>query len=282
MTRATQVATARAFHEHGFAVVRGLLSADALALARALVADLVGRHRDGDRAVLAESVSVAEASRRHPQRNPGVDVDVAAEHEPYIIGNLTGLDRRAVVLFADEPLWRLAAMLLACNPGDVVFHLSNVTRKPARTGPAIGWHRDAGNAYFSALDDRSLRLLIPLQRMSAANGGTGIVPDSHLLGADDADDAVDAAVSPEMEPGDVLALHARVLHGGRPNRSTEDRDVIVVQFGVTSSELRRTDEAEALQLCGHRDFVRRRAATAAGQDETISAIHADDAHVHAA
>lgn len=241
------------FCKQGFAIAREVFPACGIQRARDMVADLVVRFRNDEDAVVSRGVSVAESTRLHPHRNPGVRPDTATEAEPYIIGNLTLLDDRATHLFSNEALWRGAATCLGCELDEVVFHLSNLTRKPARIGPGLGWHRDAGNAYMSSADDRTLRVLVPLQPMSAANGGTAIVPGSHLPDTD-VPDADGMACHPEVSPGSVLFLHARVLHGGDCNRSGGDRDVLVAQFGVAGSTIRRAGEAEKLQSCGLGDF----------------------------
>lgn len=246
-------AVAVELHEQGFAIARNLLPASTIQRARDMAADLVVRFRNGEDAVVSRGVSVARSVRLHPHRNPGVLPGAATEAEPYIIGDLTSLDDRAIHLLSSAALWRGAAACLGCGVDEVVFHLSSLTRKPARIGPALGWHRDAGNAYVSAADDRTVRVLVPLQPMSAANGGTAIVPGSHLSGAD-VPDAGGMACHPEVLPGSVLFLHARVLHGGGCNRSGSDRDVLVAQFGVAASTIRRTGAAEKLQSCGWGDF----------------------------
>lgn len=95
-----------------------------------------------------------------------------------------------------------------------------------------------------------LRVLVPLQRMSADNGGTRIVPGSHVCERA----AADTAVCPTVPAGSGLVLHAKVLHGGEQNRSERDRDVLVVQFGHRRSALRvRADDT--LALADHADFA---------------------------
>jgi ectoine hydroxylase-related dioxygenase (phytanoyl-CoA dioxygenase family) len=140
-------------------------------------------------------------------------------------------------LFSAPTLWLWAGKLLDCASEAVVFHLSNLTRKPAGNGPAIVWHRDARNTYCAAADHRTLRFLLPLQPMSAVNGGTEIVAGSHLPGAAQTADDTHLICCPPVSPGDCLALHSEVLHGGAPNRGTSERDVIVIQFGVAGSTL---------------------------------------------
>jgi Phytanoyl-CoA dioxygenase (PhyH) len=243
------------FSRQGFTVISNVLSESELVLARELVAHLVERHRAGDQAVVAESVSVAAITSQYPQRNPGV-VSSQVEQEPYIIGNLVSLDPRFAKIFSVEALWVWAGELLGCASEDVVFHFSNVTRKPSFKGPAVGWHRDADNIYFAALDRRTLRFLLPLQPMSKVNGGTEVVAGSHL--PDAAAQTVESGslvCCPSVVPGSCLVLHSEVLHGGVPNRSSTERDVIVLQFGVATSELRHQGD-EVLSLSDRKAFLR--------------------------
>ncbi|MGS0896997.1 phytanoyl-CoA dioxygenase family protein [Burkholderia stagnalis] len=237
------------FAADGFAVVPALFDRAELAYLGQLVNDVVDRHRQRDEKVLADAVSVRQACGAAPQRDLGGAPDRWAT-EPYIIGNLIAHEPRFALLLARPALWHTASRFLQCDRSDVVFHFSNITRKPSMADTAINWHRDAGNRYFSTEDDRTLRVLIPLQPMSADNGGTRIVPGSHVCERL----ATDAAVCPAVPAGAGLVLHSTVLHGGERNRSRRDRDVLIVQFGHGRSALRvRADEM--LALAAHADFA---------------------------
>ncbi len=150
------------------------------------------------------------------------------------MGDLLALEPHFARLLVQRSLWECAAELLGCTPDELLFHFCNLTRKPGQAGPAVGWHRDGQNNFCATHDGRTVRLLIALQEMSSRNGGTAVVPYSHLH----ADASVDAAQWPEVAAGGCLALHSGTLHGGSPNRSGHDREVIVVQFGLRSSTLR--------------------------------------------
>jgi ectoine hydroxylase-related dioxygenase (phytanoyl-CoA dioxygenase family) len=235
------------FFQDGFLVIERLLTDRQIALARQLVSGLVARYQAGDPAVRAEGISVAEALARRPQALPAVTLPETA---PFLIGDLMALEPRFAAIFGTERIWLCAAALLGCPPAQLVFHFSNITRKPAGYGPAVGWHRDADNSYFASADAVTLRLLIPLHDMSASNGGTGIATGSHRD-----DEPAAQRQHPAVPAGGGLALHARVLHGGEPNRSTQERDVFVLQFGVAGAVL--THQAnERLSLCGRPDFLR--------------------------
>ncbi|MEF9897543.1 MAG: phytanoyl-CoA dioxygenase family protein [Pseudomonas sp.] len=221
------------FNLNGYAVVPELVTEGDLALARSLVGRLTERYRQGDVAALLAGVSISDAGRRNPQRNPGVDPEQWTQ-EPFIIGDLLALEPCFARLFSRESIWNCVAKLLDCMPSELLFHFSNLTRKPGMAGPAIGWHRDAQNNYFASEDGRTVRVLIALEHMSTENGGTAVVPRSHM----DALAGIEDALCPEVSPGSCLVLHSATLHGGTPNRSGRERDVIVMQFGLRSSSLR--------------------------------------------
>lgn len=221
------------FATQGYAVVPSVVRDIELALARELADSLIARYRQCEAAVLSVGVSIGDAGQRHPQRNPDIDLQQWL-HEPFIIGDLLALEPRFARLFSQQSIWNCVAELLGCAPSELLFHFGNLTRKPGESGPAIGWHRDAENTYFASEDGRTVRLLIPLQHMSVANGGTAVVPRSHL----EADATTDNAFCPQVPPGGCLAIHSATLHGGTPNRSGQERDVIVMQFGLRTSTLR--------------------------------------------
>lgn len=229
--------TAR-YPAHGFQVFRHALSPSWLQRARDAVASIIRQYRANEPLAQQNGVSLGEFALAKPERNPGIDGSKLI-NEPFIIGDMLALDRRFVSLLSEEPLWSIAANLLDTQAGNIVFHYANLTRKPAGTGPAISWHRDNENTFFCPEDDSFLRLLIPLQGMSQENGGTAVVPGSHL---DDSMDKntldKDAIVHPDVEAGDVLAIHPRLLHGGTPNRSHRERDVVIVQFGIAGARFR--------------------------------------------
>lgn len=230
------------YPQTGFAVLPAVFPQEAISLLREAVGDLCLRYRNDDPAVVANAVSLSALTQAKPQRNPGVSPADAAG-QAFIIGDLLALDRRFLDFVQDARLWAIAADCLEIGEDRVVFHFSNVTRKPPLTGPSIAWHRDYANTYFCPVEPDFVRLLVPLQAMSLENGGTGVVPGSHREGDRrarcklSADVPVDA-VFPALEAGDVLAIHPKVVHGGPPNRGTGQRDLLVFQFGKKDAPLR--------------------------------------------
>lgn len=237
------------FAYDGYLVIPELICEQEQAFARELVNDLVDRYRGGDPTAISAGVTISEVSRQHPQRNPGIPPD-RWKREPFIIGDLLALEPRFARLLSQESIWTCVGELLECASSDLLFHFCNLTRKPSEVGPAIGWHRDADNKYFASHDGRTLRLLIPLQFMSVRNGGTAVIPGSHIQ----TDAPVETALYPDVAPGACLALHSATLHGGSPNRSEHERDVIVIQFGLCSSTLR-YQANETLSLSTRNDLL---------------------------
>ena len=232
---------------HGYQVFNSALSKTWLTQAHAAAASAIQRYREAEPVTHANGVSLGEFAQASPHRNPGVDGS-AFLNEPYIIGNLLAADRRFGPLLSEPALWSIAANLLDVELGRVVFHYSNLTRKPAGIGPSVNWHRDGENTYFCPDDDRFLRLLIPLQDMSQENGGTAVMPGSHLNKIGENKPDSNAVIHPCLTTGDVLAIHPQLLHGGEPNRSGKERDVLIVQFGVSSAGFRYQEVLETGSL----------------------------------
>ncbi|MCB5190014.1 phytanoyl-CoA dioxygenase family protein [Methylobacillus arboreus] len=228
----------------GYQIFRNVLSHSWLQSTRDAAESVIQHYRENGPFGRENDVSLGELAQSRPQRNPGVDGSKWI-NEPFIIGDLLTQDGHFVSLLAEQALWSIAARLLATEIGQVIFHYSNLTRKPAGIGPSIVWHRDAENTYFCPNNDRLLRLLIPLQGMSRENGGTAVVPGSHL------DTKIDkttldehTVIHPELAAGDVLAIHSQLLHGGAPNRSHRERDVLIMQFGVAGATFRHQEVLE--------------------------------------
>jgi hypothetical protein len=248
------------FEDDGYEVFPGVIPLDVMQSLLDAVRAGVERFRDGDVALTTTGVSLADYMRSKPDRNPGVDPDTVTS-EPYMLGNLTRLDKRFGKCLGDESFWTLAADLLGAPLETVVYHYSSVVRKPALVGPSLSYHRDYGNNYICTALPQFVRLLVPLQQMSGETGGTGVIARSHLIEDVEALERVgapessDAAFYPTLNPGDVLAIHAKTLHGGGTNRSSIDRDLLTIQFGVLDAPMLCTSTDEHLTLLGRAAFL---------------------------
>ena len=247
------------YHQHGFEIFSAVFDLDTVESLRRAVERVCARYRDGDELCVSNGVSIKDLTERRPERNPGVDIE-ALTTEPFILGNLAQLDSEFGRFLGLQPLWNMAAQALDLPVDEVVYHLSNITRKPPGIGPAIAWHRDYPNKYICTERADFVRLLVPLHDMSPANGGIGIVPSSHQIEDEEARQTIDicnsdaTAVYPVLAAGDTLALHPKVIHGGGPNRSACARDVLIVQFGNKQARLLCSSDDEYMLLWGREDI----------------------------
>ncbi|MDX1252462.1 MAG: phytanoyl-CoA dioxygenase family protein [Gammaproteobacteria bacterium] len=247
------------YHQHGFKIFSAAFDLDTIESLRQAVERVCTRYRDGDELCVSNSVSIKDLTARFPERNPGVDIE-AFSTEPFILGNLARLDGAFGQFLSLQPLWNMAAQALDLPVDEVVYHFSNITRKPPGIGPAIAWHRDYPNKYICTERADFVRLLVPLHDMSPINGGIGIVPSSHHIEDEEARRTNDmrnsgaTAVYPPLGAGDALVLHPKLIHGGGPNRSACARDVLIVQFGKKQARLLCSSDEEYMSLWGREEI----------------------------
>jgi len=137
----------------------------------------------------------------------------------------------------------------------LVVHFINVTIKQPRFGRAIGWHRDYPNTAYCTAQSDFLRLMLCLDGMAADSGATRFLPASHGISdaqaASDKDHgtwprpAADDGICLACAPGQLVAIHPKVLHGGGMNTSERPRRNIVIQVGKASAALT-TDDRDLL------------------------------------
>ena len=235
------------FKEAGYQVFRGCYSGDEVALASEAVEQLCKALRPGD--PLWEKY-VTPLSVLSGQRNPGVDDPTRLAETPFLFGELPLLSPVFAQIVTHEALWAAASEVLESDR--VVYHFSNATRKPATIGPNMSWHRDYPNKYICPRHSAFFRALIPLEGMDEENGCTEVIPGTHCLSDAEVIDAEERkirdydltkAIPIILTPGDMVAIHSKVVHGGGVNRSHRQRNLIVVQFGIETADfLWRLDE----------------------------------------
>ncbi len=174
-------------------------------------------------------------------RNPGVSAE-AMGTEPFLLPCLPAISEVFAEILGQGNIWEIAGEVLQTK--DVVYHFSNITRKPPRIGPNMSWHRDYPNQYLCPTNSRHcFRLLIPLEAMDLENGCTLALSGSHRV-TDEVvtfeekrkDFATEDAVPLIAKAGDAYAIDSKVVHGGTENRSDRNRNLLVIQFGVRTSE----------------------------------------------
>jgi ectoine hydroxylase-related dioxygenase (phytanoyl-CoA dioxygenase family) len=217
----------------GYAVVRSVVDRESLATWSAMVNDLMQRAHDSDESLRPNIVYEHEIITRQPHRS---------ELEPESVGKALYL---VDDLLATDPLW----WILFETPGyrDVVadlvgheplFASSQCIIKEAYVGSRVAWHRDYPNSASDYSPTPGIRVLLSLDHMTSENGATMIIPESHhsdhpswgLSPSEAATEFASSLVTIECKPGDVLAIHPSVIHGGGTNRSAGHRRIISVHW----------------------------------------------------
>ncbi|MBM3264387.1 MAG: phytanoyl-CoA dioxygenase family protein, partial [candidate division Zixibacteria bacterium] len=117
------------------------------------------------------------------------------------------------------------------GPDFIPCYESLVFKLPGH-GSSVPWHRD-GNPVEG--EERIFNIDIYPDRSTVENSCLWVVPGSHLWDREKADEWVrrgredfdlPGAVPAEVEPGDVLLHHTKVLHGSTINHSASLRRVV--------------------------------------------------------
>lgn len=224
------------FFDLGYHTFSNVYRQDVIEKARHAVARICRKVRPEDE---AWNRLITPLSALHEHRNPGLRQD-SLQGIPFLIGELPTFSEALKEFVLHQPLWDIAQELLGSD--DVVYHFSNVTRKPAQVGPNLSWHRDYPNRYICPEKSRDfVRALIPLEGMNEENGCTEALPQSHDITDEEAiqeekkkDFDLRRIVPLDAKAGDVVMIHSKLLHGGRENRSTRERNLVVIQLGVNT------------------------------------------------
>jgi len=221
------------FFERGYVRFSNVYKQIEIEYAKQAVERICRKIRPGDKLWKRNITSLSTLGKH---RNPGLRKE-GLRGIPFLIGALPVFSEVLKAFILHKPLWDIAKYIL--DSDDVVYHFSNVTRKPAHVGPNIIWHRDYPNRYICPYESKNFfRVLIPLEDMSRENGCTEVIPKSHQLSDQEAilkeqyrDFDESRAIPLEIEAGDVAIIHPKLLHGGRENRSALERNLVVIQFG---------------------------------------------------
>jgi hypothetical protein len=81
------------------------------------------RYRAGSELHRRTGNSLADYTKRFPDRNPGVAPDAVAS-EPHLLGSLPALDPRFRAFIESRPLWQLAGACLSVDADSVVYHFA--------------------------------------------------------------------------------------------------------------------------------------------------------------
>lgn len=220
----------------GYRIFEGLIDGVVVERAREAVEAICAMLRPGDGRWERHVFPLGELKAH---RNPGVSAEVVAG-KAFLLSHLPELGAELRELVMAPGVWAAAREILETE--EVVCHFSNVTRKPAVVGPNLSWHRDYPNGYVCPRRSEDFfRFLIPLEGMDEENGCTLAVP-----GTEEISDEValtepreweeSRVVALRVRAGGAVAIHPKVLHGGRENRSSRNRNVVVMQFGRVTAD----------------------------------------------
>ena len=189
------------------------------------------------RALGADEVARCRRDVEKVERESMDDIGGAFRHKPHLL--LTSLDaavRNETILDVVEDLigpnifvW--ASLFFTKDPGDPRY---------------VGWHQDS--TYWGLSGPEVVNVWLALSAATVANGAMKIVPGSHLQGqishretynkkslltrGQEVETEIDedAAVSIELEPGEISLHHIRVIHGSGPNKGEDRRMGFTIRY----------------------------------------------------
>jgi len=214
------VSSAEQFDRDGWTVARGVVTADEVA------------------AMTDVFTSILPESADWPARSDGIVAEIAGASRAHESLARIATDRRFGALAAEA----LQAPRVQLLQDSLLF-------KPARAGASVDWHQDHTYVGFLA-PPRVVTLRIALLPESTDSGGMRVVSGSHRWGSvgeirafsesrvdsllpsltEEQRSDVDAAVSLDLEPGDVSIHHCLTLHGSGPNRGDRARRTIILRM----------------------------------------------------
>lgn len=200
----------RFFDENGYVICRNVLHDDELENFRAESARLIREVLDGGPA--------------DPMCGRG------PEGIPYYLNYLHANPNDFSVRLLAHPF--IGDLLTRMVGPDFISCYESLVFKLPGNGSSVPWHRD-GNARTGS--ERIFNIDVYPDRSTVDNSCVWVVPGSHLWEQERAMEMVQRgrenfdlpdAVPAEMEPGDVLLHHVKVLHGSTMNRKNELRRVV--------------------------------------------------------
>jgi ectoine hydroxylase-related dioxygenase (phytanoyl-CoA dioxygenase family) len=94
------------------------------------------------------------------------------------------------------------------------------------------WHRDI---YFFGPGIRTaVNVIIPLQSVNEINGGTMVIPKSHLKEKIPNDEEINKnKFTPNLDLGDILLVDASCYHSAGVNKTDQTRTIIVLKYTLS-------------------------------------------------
>jgi len=218
------------FHRDGYLVVDRVLGGQELAEARQVVEEFREQSR---RLTKDDAAFVLEPT--HTRDSP----QLARINNPVKVHPLF------------ERIMRSAAVLdivAALIGPDVRYHHSKLNMKSAGVGSAVEWHQDF--VFFPHTNDDVLAVGIALDDCTQENGCLLVIPGSHrgpILDHHQGDVFVGAVPSDRRElagekqvpvivpAGGMSIHHSRTLHASAPNRSSNSRRLLLIEYAAADA-----------------------------------------------
>jgi ectoine hydroxylase-related dioxygenase (phytanoyl-CoA dioxygenase family) len=199
------------FDENGFVICRNVLHEDEL------------RHFQAESARLIEEIKEGGPADKMCGRGP--------EGIPYYLNYLHANPNTFSLRLLAHPF--IGDLLTRMVGSDFIPLWESLVFKLPDNGSSVPWHRDDKSISGT---ERIFNIDIYPDHSTVENSCVWCVPGSHLWAQEKADswiargrknfDDMPGAVPAEMNPGDVLLHHVKVLHGSTMNRSNSLRRVV--------------------------------------------------------
>ena len=252
------------FDEHGYVICRGVLAEDELEHCRSESYRLIDE-------ILGGGLPDMRCSRG-PEGVP--------YYLNYLHANANSFSLRLLAHpFVGDALNRMV------GPDFVPCWESLVFKLPS-SGSSVPWHRDDKSVDG---DERVFNIDFYFDKSNSGNGGLWVVPGSHLLPAEEANALIErgrrdfklpGAIPTEVEPGDVILHHVKVLHGSEVKESDELRRVVYFDSRAASRNRKYRWFAEDVmrERCRMYQFAlyQRRVAPYESDDETFAYLPPSD------
>ena len=205
----TIVPTLRAVHSEGYAIVENFLSADEV---------------DELRTGLSDFFDATERLFDSPDNQVNVFEGKQTVHVQNLFAKTDVADSTATKQ-------NLRAIMAGILGRDFIFNAGAVAMAPTPGCAPQGLHRDDG---FYALIPRPhiplvVTAAIALDDFTQKNGGTQLVPGSHLWSTE-RDPEPDEVIYAEMAAGSMLLWDGALYHGGGANQTTTQRRTLTFNY----------------------------------------------------
>jgi len=232
------------YRTEGWAVARGVVSAAELEELRVACEALCTRAQTFTRDVFIG----ATFFNLHRDGNPFARDLASRPQVPGLLRRVTYPYALSPVLNAYRAHPRLLGIIQTLLGPDLVQIVNQVNFNPPGHGTGWGWHQDYRfrKPGVANLVEDFVQTILAIDLCSTATGGLRLIPGSHRLGDlkldtdnENAERFFDArqAVTPVLEPGDMVLFNSHIIHGSTPNLSPAKRRVYINGYARATARI---------------------------------------------